>query len=132
MVSIYQEKYDRQSNLSMSDYFLKYAELALYLEPKLGDGELMDALRSHFLFYAQRAMLGANIRSIQEAIEFLKRLEIVEGCCGSNAFLIRYEHASVLGPLVQHSFGSDDDVDDLYVLDEDHAPNPLDELIVFY
>jgi hypothetical protein len=43
-----------------------------------------------------------------------------------------HEHSSVLGPLFQHSFGSDDHVDNLYVSNEDHASNPLDELIVFY
>jgi hypothetical protein len=58
----------------MSDHFIKYAVLASYLEPKLGDGEMIDALRSHFHIYAQRAMLGAKISSIQEAIDFLKRL----------------------------------------------------------
>jgi hypothetical protein len=77
--SIYQDKYDRQSDLSMSSHFRKFAVLASYLEPKLGDGELIDALRSHFPVYAQRAMLGANISTIQEAIDFLKRLEMVEG-----------------------------------------------------
>jgi hypothetical protein len=76
--SIYQDKYDRQSNLSMSSHFIKYAVLASYLEPKLGDGELIDALRSHFPIYAQRAMLGANISTIQGAIDFLKRMEMVE------------------------------------------------------
>jgi hypothetical protein len=77
--SIYLDKYDRQSDLSMSGHFIKYAVLASYLEPKLGDGELIDALRSHFPIYAQRAMLGANIGTIQEAIDFLKRLEMMEG-----------------------------------------------------
>jgi hypothetical protein len=65
---IYQDKYYRQSNLSMSSHFIKYAVLASYLEPKLGDGELIDALMSHFTIYAQRAMLGANISTIQEVI----------------------------------------------------------------
>jgi uncharacterized protein YfkK (UPF0435 family) len=77
--SIYQDKYDRQSSLSMSSHFIKYAVLASYLEPKLGDGELIDAIRSHFPIYVQRAMLGANITDIQQAIDFLKRLEMMEG-----------------------------------------------------
>jgi hypothetical protein len=63
----------------MSSHFIKYAVLASYLEPKIADGELIDALRSHFPIYAQRAMLGANISTNQEAIDFLKRLEMVEG-----------------------------------------------------
>jgi thymidylate synthase len=79
MCSIYQDKYDRQSNLSMSGHFINYAVLASYLELKLGDGELIDAIRYHFLSYAQRTMLGANIGTIQEAIDFLKRLEMMEG-----------------------------------------------------
>jgi hypothetical protein len=43
-----------------------------------------------------------------------------------------HEHGSVLGPLVQHNFGSDDQVDNSYVSNEDRTSNPLDELIVFY
>lgn len=38
----------------------------------------MDGLRSHFSIYTQRAMLEAKISTIQEAIDFLKRLEMVE------------------------------------------------------
>jgi hypothetical protein len=52
--SIYQDKYYRQSNLTMSSHFIKYAVLASYLDLKLGDGELIDALSSHFPSYAQR------------------------------------------------------------------------------
>jgi hypothetical protein len=66
--SIYQDNYDRQSDLSMSSHFIKYAALASYLEPKLADGELIDALRSHFPIYAQRAMLGANISTVQRRL----------------------------------------------------------------
>jgi hypothetical protein len=56
--SIYQDKYDRQSNVLMSSHFIKYAVLAPYLEPKLGDGELTDALRSHFPIYTQSYVRG--------------------------------------------------------------------------
>jgi hypothetical protein len=52
--------------------------LASYLDQKLGDGELIAALRAHFPIYAQRAMLAANISTIQEAIDFLKRLGMVK------------------------------------------------------
>jgi hypothetical protein len=37
-----------------------------------------------------------------------------------------------LGPLSQHSFGSDDHADDLCVSNEDLALNLLDKLLVFY
>jgi hypothetical protein len=43
-----------------------------------------------------------------------------------------HEHSSVPGPFFQQSFGSDDNVVNLYVLNNDLALNPFDKIVVFY
>jgi hypothetical protein len=76
--SIYQDKYDRQSGLSLSAHFLKYAVQASYLQPKLEDSELISALMSHYPVFVQRNFCTMQIRTTQEAIEFLQRIESIE------------------------------------------------------
>jgi hypothetical protein len=77
--SIYQGKYDRRSNLTLSDHFLKYATMASYLEPRPSDTEIIEAIRYHFPIHVQRTMLGTQLRSIGEALDLLKRVELMEG-----------------------------------------------------
>ncbi|PNF16798.1 hypothetical protein B7P43_G18328 [Cryptotermes secundus] len=76
--SLYQGKYNRQSNLSLSGHFLKYATMASYLDPKPTASEIIEALRDHFPISVQRAMLSTQLRSIGEALDLLKRVEIIE------------------------------------------------------
>jgi hypothetical protein len=85
--SIYQDKYNKQSGLALSGHFLKYAVLASYLRPKMADVELINALMSHFSLHIQRSYASVQINSIQDAINFLQRLESIErndGYQGSN------------------------------------------------
>jgi hypothetical protein len=76
--SIYQGKYDRGSNLTLSGHFLKYATMASYLEPRPSDTEAIEAIRCHFPIHIQRTMLGTQLRSIGEALDLLKRVELME------------------------------------------------------
>jgi hypothetical protein len=62
----------------MSEHFIQYAFLASYLEPKLPPEEIIDAVRLHFPAYIQRAMIGVQINTTQEAIHFFRRLEMLE------------------------------------------------------
>jgi hypothetical protein len=62
--SIYQGKYDRGSNLTLSGHFLKYATMASYLEHRPSDTEVIEAIRYHFPIHIQRTMLGTQLRSI--------------------------------------------------------------------
>jgi hypothetical protein len=45
---LYQSKYDKTAGLSLSAHFLKFATMASYLEPKLTDCEIIEALRCHY------------------------------------------------------------------------------------
>jgi hypothetical protein len=62
--SLYQGRYDRQSGLSLSAHFLKYATMASYLEPRPTDVEVIEAIRYHFPISVQRAMLNTQLKSI--------------------------------------------------------------------
>jgi hypothetical protein len=73
--SIYQEKYNRYDNESMSDHFLKFVALAKFLQPKMTDAEILAAMRNHYSVVIQRNWVTAKIRDIQGAITFLKQIE---------------------------------------------------------
>jgi hypothetical protein len=62
--SLYQGKYDRNSQLSLSGHFLKYATMASYLEPRPTDVEVIEAIRYHFPWGVQRAMLTNQLHTI--------------------------------------------------------------------
>jgi hypothetical protein len=76
--NLYQGKYHRQDNLSLSGYFLKYATLASYLQPRISDSEFVEAIRFHFPVGIQKVMLSTQVRSINETLQLLKRLEALE------------------------------------------------------
>jgi hypothetical protein len=61
----------------MSDYFLEQAVLSSYLEPKMLDIELIDAMKFHFPIYVQNAFASAQVSAVQDGIDLLKRLEMI-------------------------------------------------------
>jgi hypothetical protein len=77
--NIYQTKYDWKSNLTYSGHFLKYATLASHLELKPSDTEVIEAIRYHFPINVQRIMLGTQLQTIGDALNLLKRVELMEG-----------------------------------------------------
>ena len=76
--SIYQDKFKGNGDDSLSVHFLRYASIAANLTPKMSDLEVIDALCGHYPNYIQRALLSANIRTIQQALNFLSKLQIME------------------------------------------------------
>jgi len=48
------------------------------LQPPLNEYDIVTALTSHFPMEIQRAMLAANLRSSQEALAFLGRMQSLE------------------------------------------------------
>jgi hypothetical protein len=75
---IYQGKYDRKGGESMTEHYVRYASLAAILQPPLTAYDLVTALASHFSLEIQRAMLAANLKSSQEALAFLGRMQSLE------------------------------------------------------
>jgi len=74
---IYQGKYDRNGGESMTEHYVRYESLAANLQPPLTEYDLVTALTSHFSLEI-RAMLAANLRSTQEALAFLGRMQSLE------------------------------------------------------
>jgi hypothetical protein len=108
--SLYQGRYNRQSNLSLSGHFLKYATVASYLEPRPTD-EVIEAIRYHFPISVQRAMLSTQLRSVGEALDLLKRVEILEANEGANrptnSPIIQGPYASRSNPNPHGNLGAD-------------------------
>jgi len=62
----------------MTEHYVQYASLAANLQPPLTEYVLVTALTLHFSTKIQRAMLAANLRSSQEALAFLGRMQSLE------------------------------------------------------
>jgi hypothetical protein len=52
--------------------------MAENLTPKISELEIIDAIGGHYPNYTQRALLSANVKTIQEALSFLNKLQIME------------------------------------------------------
>ncbi|KDR06835.1 hypothetical protein L798_03921 [Zootermopsis nevadensis] len=68
--TVYQDRYDKNKADTMSAHFLRYSVMAAHLSPRLSELDLIDAISGHFPPYVQRAILSANVRTIQEALSF--------------------------------------------------------------
>ena len=62
----------------MTEHYVRYASLAANLQPPLTEYDLVTALVSHFSKEIQCAVLAANLRSSQEALAFLGRMQSLE------------------------------------------------------
>jgi hypothetical protein len=52
--------------------------LAANLTPKLSELDLADAVAGHYPVYVHRSLLSASVRTVQEALSFLNKLETME------------------------------------------------------
>jgi hypothetical protein len=64
--------------MSLSAHFLKYATVATYLQPKLSEVEIVEAIRFHYPIHIQRMLLTVQSKSISETLHLLKRIEAME------------------------------------------------------
>jgi hypothetical protein len=74
---LYQSKYDKSAGLSLSAHILKYATMASYLEPKINDSEIIEALRRHYPQDIQKLLVSTKLNTVAEVLEVLKRLELM-------------------------------------------------------
>jgi hypothetical protein len=75
--SIYQDMFNKSRNECLSAHFLQYAMMAANLTPKMSELEIIDAIGAHYPNYIQRALLSANVKTIQEALRFLNKMQIM-------------------------------------------------------
>jgi hypothetical protein len=86
--SLYQGKYNRDSKLTWSGHFLKYATMASYLEARPTDVEVIEAIRYHFPSGVQLAMLykalscvqASSVRGRTESLNSQLLLETLMSC----------------------------------------------------
>jgi hypothetical protein len=52
--------------------------MASYLEPKLTDNEIIEAIRCHYPLEIQKLLVSTKLGSLAEFLEVLKRLELTE------------------------------------------------------
>jgi hypothetical protein len=76
--NLYQSKFDPSEGLSLSAHFLKHVTAASYLEPKLSDCETIEAIRCNYSPEIQKLLVTTKLNTIAEALEVLKRLEMLE------------------------------------------------------
>ena len=76
--SIYQDKFTRQDGESMTSHYLKYANLAANLQPAMSEEDLVGALTSHYPIVVQRSSISGNIKTTQDAINLLGKLDALE------------------------------------------------------
>jgi hypothetical protein len=76
---IFQDKYDKNGEESLAAHYLRYVNLAANLYPPLSKFDLLGALTAHYPYEVQKCMISANLRSNQEALTLLGRLQAIDG-----------------------------------------------------
>jgi hypothetical protein len=76
--SIYQDKFAEHSGESMTSHYLRYANLAENLQPAMSEEDLVGALTSHYSISVQRSLISGNIKTTQDAITLLGKLDALE------------------------------------------------------
>ena len=76
--SIYQDRFNKSGDESLSAHFLRYAMMAANLTPKMSELEIIDAIGGHYPNYIQRPLLSANVKTIQKVLSFLNKPQIME------------------------------------------------------
>jgi hypothetical protein len=62
----------------MTSYYLKYAKLAANFQPAMSEEDLVGALTSHYPTVFQRSLISGNIKTTQDAINLLGKLDTLE------------------------------------------------------
>ena len=72
---IYRCRYDKSTDGSMASHLLKYAVLGTSLQPSMSE----EAVTSSYLPWVQKLFIRSNIKTIQDALSLLNKLEATEG-----------------------------------------------------
>jgi hypothetical protein len=75
---LYQDRYNYRSGESLSEHYIRYANMASILSPAMSDQDLLGAMISHYEPRIQRCLISANLKSTQETLAFLTKLQSLE------------------------------------------------------
>jgi len=76
--SIYQDTFTMQNGESMTSHYLRYANLAANLQPAMSEEDLVGALTSHYPIVVQRSLISGNVKTTQDAINLLGKLDALD------------------------------------------------------
>jgi hypothetical protein len=62
----------------MTSYYPRYANVAANLQPAISEEDLVGFLTSHYPIAIQRFLIGGSIKTTQDAIYLLRKLEGLE------------------------------------------------------
>jgi hypothetical protein len=75
---VYQGRYDCRSGESFSEHYIKYADMASMFTPAMSDQDLLGAMITHYEPRIQACPLSVNLKSTQEALAVLSKLQSLE------------------------------------------------------
>jgi hypothetical protein len=75
---IFQDKFDRNGEETLAAHYLRYVNLAANLHPPLSGYDLLGALTAHYPYEVQKCMISANLKSNQEALALLGKLQAMD------------------------------------------------------
>jgi hypothetical protein len=70
--------FTRQDGETITSHYLKYANLTANLQPAMSQEDLVGALTSHYPIVIQRSLISGNIKTTQDAIYLLGKLDALE------------------------------------------------------
>ena len=76
---IYRCRYDKSTDGCMASHLLKYAVLGTSLQPPMSELEVIEAVTSSYPPWVQKLFVTSNIKTIQDALSVLNKLEAIEG-----------------------------------------------------
>jgi hypothetical protein len=75
---VYQDRCNYVSGESLSEHYIRYANLASMLSPAMSDQDLPSAVITRYEPRIQNCLISANLKSTQEALAFLTKLQSLE------------------------------------------------------
>ena len=75
---IYRCWYDKSTDSSMASYILKYAVLGTSLQPPMSELGVTEVVTSSYPPWVQKLFVTSNIKTIQDALSVLNKLEAIE------------------------------------------------------
>jgi len=75
---IYEDKFTRQDGKSITSHYLRYAYLAANPQPAMLEEDFLGALTCNYPIVVQRSLISGNIKTTQDAINLLGKLDALE------------------------------------------------------
>jgi len=75
---VYQDRYNCGSGESLSEYYIRFANMASTLSPFMSDQDLFGAVITHYEPSIQTCLINANLKLTQETLAFLTKLQSLE------------------------------------------------------